>query len=316
MAKLSIIIVAFNEWPQIIYTLRSVYEEFRDRADFEIIYVDNFPDKLDEWNKGKVIDQSYEVMKEAVQCQFLKNFKMIEYRDHLSHWAAKTKAVESLKSDFFLFLDAHVVPGRDSLFNQYEYYKQHHEKLNGTLHIPITYKIIENHLLQYRMINELNKGWLGYTFTTYHHFNKPYKVSCHSTCGCMMSRKVYDKFGGWPSMMEAWGGGENLLNFVLPVIGMNKWLIPGQPLYHDGAPRKYTYNWKGLLKNRLIAMYMIGGEKLANLYAVNQKGDQKEISEIVKSVILNTEVLAQRKLIESQQVIDIQSWANQWKDNW
>jgi hypothetical protein len=132
----------------------------------------------------------------------------------------------------------------------------------------------------------------------------------------MFSRQVYNKFGGWPELMEAYGGGENLFNFTLSVMGMNKWLIPGKPLYHDGAPRSYSYNWKGLFINRLIAMYMIGGRKLVELFRDNQKGDKKVLSTITESVLSNQEVLAQRKLIESHQVIEINEWAKQWKDLW
>jgi hypothetical protein len=130
MSKLAIIITGVNEWPQVIYTLRSVYEEFKDRADFELIYVDNFPSVLDQWNQGRVPDKSYEVIKDAVK--LVPGLRVMEYRDHLSHWVCKRKAVESSGADFFLFLDAHVVPGRDCLFNQYEYYRAHHEELNGS----------------------------------------------------------------------------------------------------------------------------------------------------------------------------------------
>ena len=315
MDKLATIIVGMNEWPQVIYTLRAVCEEFRDRSDFELIYVDNFPTVLDEWNKKRSPDQSYNVIKQSEN--LLPNFRVMEYRDHLSHWVCKKKAIQSSKADFFLFLDAHVLPGRDCLFNQYEYYRKHHKELNGSLHVPITYKILENHLLQYKMNNELNKGWLSYSFTSHRPGDgKPYPVSCHSMCGCIISRKVYEKFGGWPDMMESWGGGENLFNFTLSILGMNKWLIPGRPLYHDGAPRGYSYNSNGLVKNRLIAMYMIGGDELAHLFLINQKGDPSILKNVYHSILSNPEIIAQRKHIESQQVIDIHSWATQWKDKW
>jgi hypothetical protein len=114
--------------------------------------------------------------------------------------------------------------------------------------------------------------------------------------------------------MEAYGGGENLFNYTLSIIGMNKWLIPGKPLYHDGAPRSYSYNWKGLFINRLTAMYMIGDRKLAELFKDNQTGDKKILETIMENILSNSEVISQRKLIESQQVIDIYSWVKEWKD--
>jgi hypothetical protein len=316
MDKLCIIIAGVNEWPRVIYTLRAVYEEFRDRADFELVYVDNFPDALDQWNKERVPDDSYEVIQGSVR--HLPGLRTMNYKDHLSHWVCKRKAVESSKADFFLFLDAHVIPGRDVLFNQFEYYRKHHEILNGSLHVPTTYKILDSRALQYRMVNELDKGWISYSFTGYRPGDgKPYPVPCHTTDGSLISRDVYNRFGGWPEIMESWGGGENLFNFTLSILGMNKWMMPGYPLYHDGAPRGYSYNWTGLhIVNRLIAMYMVGGKEFAELYLANQKGNPEANAKTGNYVLRDPEVVAQRKHIETQQKIDIHEWAAKWKDRW
>ena len=42
MPKLSIIVPYVNEYPQVMFTLRNLGEELLDRADFEIIAVNNF----------------------------------------------------------------------------------------------------------------------------------------------------------------------------------------------------------------------------------------------------------------------------------
>jgi hypothetical protein len=314
--KLAIIVAGVNEFPRIIYTLRSVYEEFRDRANFELIYIDNFPDTLDAYNKERVADDSFGIIEGSQR--HMNGLKVMAYRDHLSHWVCKRKAVESTDAGFFLFLDAHVIPGRDVLFNQWEYYRAWHEELKGSLHVPTTYKILDSRPLQYKMVNELDKGYIGYSFTGYRPGDgKPYCVPCHTTDGCMMSRKVYDAFGGWPEIMEAWGGGENLFNFVMAILGLNKWMMPGYPLYHDGAPRGYSYNWTGLhIVNRLVAMYMIGGEELAIRYIKNQKGNAERNMEKAIAIMANDEVKAQREHIAAHQITDIEWWAREWKDQW
>lgn len=310
--KLAVIITGMNEWPRIQYTIRSVYEELRDRADFDIYYVDNFA--TDAWNLGKTPDESLEAIRGA--SSRIPELHVIEYKDHLSHWAAKAHAVENTDHDFFLFLDAHVIPKRNSLYYQWEYYHENHEELNGTLHMPTTYKILETHALQYKMHNELEKGWLGYSFTAYRHGKgEPYEVCAHTTDGCMMSRKVYDAFGGWPKIMQAWGGGENLFNFTLSILGMNKWILPETLLYHDGAPRGYSYNWEGLhLYNRTIAMYMIGGRDLARLYVKNLGGDPMRNRYVMEQVLSDPQVAAQRAHIEKNQKITIQEWVATWQD--
>lgn len=130
----------------------------------------------------------------------------------------------------------------------------------------------------------------------------------------MVSRKVYERFGGWPDVMQAWGGGENLFNFSLSVLGMNKWLMPGRPLYHDGAPRGYSYNNDGLFVNRLVAMYMIGGRSLADLYRINQQGNPETLARLSDAALANSDVVKQREHIEANQITDIGAWARSWVD--
>lgn len=58
MAELSVIIPQVNEWPNSSYTIRSIYEELRERCDFEIIVIDNFCDQVARQCIG--FDKSYD----------------------------------------------------------------------------------------------------------------------------------------------------------------------------------------------------------------------------------------------------------------
>ena len=51
MADLSVIIPFVNEYPQVMFTIRNIAEELRDRVDFEIIAVNNYCDEVKAQNR-------------------------------------------------------------------------------------------------------------------------------------------------------------------------------------------------------------------------------------------------------------------------
>ena len=305
MAELSIIIPACNEWPTSVFTVRNIYEELRDRVDFEILYVDNSitNDGKDERAYGQML---------GVQRGF-KELKPLKYTDKLSHWQAKNLAVKNSTGKFLWFCDAHCVVSRDALFNMLQYYKKHHEELNGTLHLPLTYHIMEYHKLIYKLAGNVDRGEIHYSFSTYRHELKPYQVPCMSTCGMMMSRKIYDDLGGWPTELGIYGGGENFLNFCLAITGKTVNIMSGNSLCHHGDKRGYSWNFDDHLRNKFIATYCFGGLDFVKLFAENSKGNPDQKRKILNSVIENESCKKHRELIKSQQVINIKDWVNIWR---
>jgi len=312
--KLSVIIPTANEWPVIAFTARSVYEELRDRVDFELIIVDNWCPELA--GQGRDRDRTFDYFQQM--CKGFPQVSILEYAGKLSHWNAKRLGVHHSTGEFIQFLDAHVVPSRDAIYNQYRYYSERHAELDGVLHLPVTYHVMEYHKLMYKLALELDKGHVHYSFTGYREAEAPYRVPCMTTDGIMMTRELYDNFGGFPSELGIWGGGENFLNFTLAVLGKNVWMCAGpgmnNTLNHHGDKRGYSYNYDDLCRNRCIAAYMYGGAEFADLMIDNYKGNPAQLEKIYQSVVLNPDCIAQRKHIELQQVMSIQEWAAKWAE--
>ena len=308
MAELSVIIPFVNEWPQVIWTVKSIAEELRDRVDFEIITVNNYCDTVKKQGKGD----------EDKAGAYLKNveggnkwLKAIEYKDKLSHWNAKRVGIEASSGKFIFFCDAHCVISRNSLYKMFNLYRSSHKALTGTMHLPLTYQIMEWRSLIYTLDSDYDRGLLHYHFCSYRPNMQPYEVPCMSTCGMIITREMYDRIGGWPKELGIYGGGENFINFTLAMLGYKKWIMPVAPLYHHGEKRGYASDYTDSLRNRAIASYLYGGENWMKRFLDNCRGRDN-----VKAMIHDNIIEAckdQRHLIASQQVFEVKEWIELWQ---
>lgn len=307
MPELSVIIPFINEWPQVAFTIMSIAEELRDRVDFEIIVVDNWCAEVKAQNREP--DRSH-VQVESM-AQFHPWLRLVKYDKKLSHWQAKNLGVRESLGRFLWFCDAHCIVSRNSVHDMFRYYRYHWAELNGSIHLPLTYHILEAHRLIYKLKAELENGFVGYSFTGFRESTMPYKVPCMSTCGMMVTRELYDLMDGWPEILGIYGGGENFWNFTQAILGKNVWIYPAHPLRHHGEKRGYHWNYDNMLTNRASAMYMIGGEKLARKYLNHCKGRPAVKDQIFLNVVISGE--KQRAKIKANQVISIEDWVAKWE---
>jgi glycosyltransferase involved in cell wall biosynthesis len=310
---LSIIVPFVNEWPQSIFTLQAIAQELVNRLDFEVMAVDNFCQQVEDMAKKDPLyarDKGGEVIKGSQRASggWL---KYVEYKDKLSHWNAKNCGVGKSTGDVLMFIDAHCIPARDSIFSMFKYYVREYDRLHGSIHLPLTYKILDTKRLIYKMVYVEERADLHYSFTGYRAETEPYNVPCMSTCGMMVSREIFDDLGGWPSELGIYGGGENFFNYTQAVLGYSKWIMVGPPLHHYGEKRKYHWFFDDMVRNRMIATYMFGGAAFAKKYSEHSKGNPSVLQKIYNDVI--SKCKAQRGMIRSKQVTTIQEWINQWK---
>lgn len=309
VAELSIIIPFVNEYPQLIFTLRAVAEELKGRVDFEIIAIDNFVPSVERDGHGN--DKGFKELEACLPGNPW--LKLYSYGMRLSHWQAKRLGVEVASGKFLLFLDAHVMPGRNSIYNMFSYYRDYHSIINGSIHLPLTYKILEWRKLIYRLDADLSLGKVGYTFTPYRDSDEPYYVPCMSTCGMLITREIYESIGGFPKRLGSYGGGEQFFNFSLAVTGRNVCIFPGEPLYHHGDKRGYSIRSLDVATNMAIATYLFGGTDLLKLYLANVKQFSSEIKKEQALTKIKIQCGEQRQLIRSRQKFSIHAWIEKWK---
>lgn len=306
--KLSVIVPMVGEFPQSAFTLNSIYcELWNSGIDFEVIMIDNWCKEVE--SQGRKQDKGYAYLVDKVPLHPW--LKVLKYEKKLSHWQAKNFGVQNSTGDILWFCDAHCIISKDALVKMFNYYVENYAGLNGTLHLPLSYLLDKpGHELIYKLVLNLEKGDVHYSFTRYRAAEEPYKVPCMSTCGMMMSRELYDELGGWPAELGIYGGGENFINFTLAVLGRDKNIMPGLPLFHFADKRGYSWNYDDWVRNRCIATYCFGGEEFAQRFMKNVKGRPVVLEKIYYDVV--RKVRPQRELLEKKQVISIEDWTKKW----
>lgn len=334
---LSVIVIFCGEYPQSLFTLQSINQNLVDtNIKYEVIAVNNYCNQVKEQTNIAMATQYQNIRKKEFSLELMANahksirpmyedksgesIKASErlnhwlvYMEHdkfLSHWEAKRLAVKQSRGKYLLFVDAHTIPSHNAIPKMFNAYILDGLDKQGTIHLPLTYKILETHKLIYKLKIE-NKYFYNYSFTAFRPESEPYEVPCMSTCGMMISRELYDQIGGWPIGMSSYGGGENFINYTLAVLDKKKFIYPFGTLYHHGEARDYHWDYTGFVRNRMIAHYLFGGEKLLDNFTSITKGRPNVLEKIKTSVI--PEQFDHRQLIKKQQQMDINQWAELWE---
>ena len=313
MKGLSIIVPFVNEWPQISWTLQALHQDMlhSDMAGLghEVIAVDNYCKEAEAFGK----DRSHN----HVESMAKKNDWLVHapYNKKLSHWQCKNYGASIAKYDTLFFCDAHVLPSLLGLMKMYSFYIKQFDQLSGTVHLPLTYHILERDRLIYGIVDDREKwGLLGYTFNPARKTMEPYEVPVMSTCGMMVAKTLFQKEMIWPEIFGIYGGGENYFNYAMALKGFQKIIFPDATLFHHGEKRGYRYNLPDFAKNRAAAMAIIAGEKTAKKLLYTHK-DFVSMPDRMKAFILKTvleETLEKRLQLIAQQKVELDDFIAHW----
>jgi len=323
--KLSVIMPFVNEaWAA--YTLQSLILEL-ERADFpwEIICINNWCERV----ANQIINsEPPRTRKELNQfifktddrwgqkmqglCAVRENTIYVPFTEKLSHWNAKNAGVRASTGDVLFFIDAHCMVTQGRLRAMFKCYRENEQTICGSLHLPIAYLGANaGQSLIYKPVMTPEKGEYHYSFTRYRYEFNPYTVPCMSTCGMMLSKEIFSCLGGWPLELGIYSGGEHFMNFTLAILGYNKVIFPGAPLYHEGKEKRgYSSDASDMIRNRFIATYMYGGEELLELYAHHSKGRPNVKADYVEEI--KDKCHDQQKLITLQRRCRISYWWENW----
>lgn len=325
---LSIIIPFVNEYPQVIFTIRNIIEELKDRGiEFEILAIDNYcwevQAQVKEIRYRKELSDPTDIEHLSIQKGFQfpdrggtiiegsqranhPHLKYLKYEEKLSHWNAKNIGIRHAKGEFLYFVDSHVQFSRDGLWSMFEYWHTRPERLTGTIAMPVTYKILDTRRQIYKLVIE-DDGLVHYKFTPLRGQKEPFRVPCMTCCGVLMHKSVMKALGGgWPKLLGIYGGGENFLNFTLATFDYSVNIWPHGTVFHYGNPRGYHYTYDDFSRNRATAAFMFGGVEYMDKYLKKRKGDRRILDGIRAQVL--KECQAQKDKITPRQKIDINDW--------
>jgi len=319
--ELSIIIPYIQEYPQILFTIRSIHEELKD-IEHEILAIDNLCPPAIEQLKSKniTIDRAHEHINDGIKPSMIESMakgkdwlKYIHYTDHFSNSQARNCGIINAKADIVVFIDAHCVPSRGSLSSMFKYYKENWQTLNGSIHLPLTYHILEDNKLIYKFVYHKFNGRCEYSFNNMPDRDDVFEVPCMSACGLMIHKKFFNMMGLFPQT-GIYAGGEHFFNYCLSIMGCKKWVYAkdGAVLHHHGEKRDYNYTWGCYQANRAVANYMFGDKEWMELYVNSLQISRIDKNKIINAVLDKKSNIEQRDKIKTYQVISIEDWANNW----
>ena len=187
--------------------------------------------------------------------------------------------------------------------------------LNGSVHMPLTYHILEKQRLMYQTKVHLEIGELHYTFKNMEkeQWHRMIEVPVMSTCGMMIHKKYFEMALAWPSQLGIYGGGENYINYVMAIMGLKKYVYDADPLCHLGDRRSYHWNADDYNCNRIIANYCVGGEELALKYTNQMRGSKRRAHHLLQEVIVANK--RRREEIKRRQKLSIEQWLEDWRSH-
>lgn len=313
MRGLSIIVPFVNEWPQIAWTLRALKQQ-AEGIPFEIIAIDNHCEQARSFGRDRSHDHVLSMSQKGLNKKWL---RVVSYDEKLSHWQSKNLGGEVAQYDTLFFCDAHVLPSKDGISKMFWYFHHEFNKEGGTLHMPLTYHILEPNRLIYRIVDDRKKwGLLGYTFEPAPKKKyAAYEVPVMSTCGMMVSKKLFQEEMVWPKIFGIYGGGENYFNYAMAMKGYKKHVLPTVTLFHHGEKRGYRFNLIDFARNRAAAMAIVCGVETARFFMASHQ-DFKEMPIKTKRLILTqvTEGIAETRLqLLYRTVFDLEEFLDKWQ---
>jgi len=243
----SVIIPIRNEYPQIIFTIDSIFQEFkRCGLKGEVIAVFN-----------ENTDDGYEILSKKVK---LSNLKVLVSEE--GQCAARLMGMENAQSEMLFFFDAHMLIEPFSFNKMISAFEDSSEKL-GAGFFSIRYLLSVDTI--YYGYSPLVKNFWG-TWTDKKCHSIPYHMPLSGAAGYAIKRSACIDSGFYNKNFGCYGGGEPYLFYKLEMFGYTNFVNPDAIAAHLAAARGYFWDYDILYRNFLLASFILGGERFSDVY--------------------------------------------------
>jgi len=287
--KLSVVIPARNEWPNIVHTIYSIIHALEADGftykDFEIIIVDNGSDDDAYPRRGVRGTLSYLLPRGIYWSRILRVIKDPIFGNH----TARNKGAEIARGKYLFFSDAHMAyrPGffkhmietideSGGLFhgciNWLGAYPPHH---SGTGY-QYTLKLGE----------EIKGTWNNRCVDLDNWFS----ITAQGHCSVGVLKSQFFEFGGYPGMIDpmshlsSYGGGEFYLDMKWWMFGSCVVTNPKCIGYHLASERGYSYHHDDYKRNILSIGWALGMDEWVERALINmlRKGRKEVVDKLMR----------------------------------
>jgi glycosyltransferase involved in cell wall biosynthesis len=258
--KLSVIIPARNEFPNVVHTIYSIWHCWEadgfDPKEIEIIIVDNNStdwELFDERKKGDKGTTSYLEGRGAYWNRALRILRDPIAGNH----SARNKGARIAKGKYLFFSDAHMAYRPGFFKHMIETIDETGGLFHGVIGWMGAYPPTPSGL-GYGYTLKLGEEWKG-TWNNYCLDEKEwFHIISLGHCSVGVLKEQFLKFGGYPDVHRTYGGGELYMDIKWWMFGSTVSVHPQAIGYHLASGRGYTYDHDDYIENVLGCCYALG----------------------------------------------------------
>src|SRR3990167_7773321 len=258
MIKLSVVIPARNEHPNLPHTIYSILHCWEadgfDYKDIEIIVVDNCSDdQYKAWPKpGDKGTSSYLMPRGG----FWNRMIRVVYAPIAGNHAARNKGAEIARGEYLFFSDAHVAYKPGFFKSILRSVDESGGIVHGTLQNMGDYPPVSSsggYGYTIKLGEEIKGTWQNYKIS-----DTWFYVPAQGHWAVCVKKKQFLDFGGYPKVHRTYGGGEFYLNMKWWMFGSTVAVDPQAIGYHLASARGYNYHHDDYIENVLGISYALG----------------------------------------------------------
>lgn len=313
MIKLSVVIPARNEFPNIVHTVHNILSIWEadgfDGKEIEIIIVNNCSDDDDYGHRGTKGTTSY-LMGRGV---YWSRVVRVLYDPIAGNHSARNKGARIARGEYLFFSDAHMsyTPGF------FKYMLQTIDETGGLFHGVIGwmggYPPHSSGLgYQYtlKLGEEIKGTWTNYCLDSQDWFY----IAAQGHCSVGVKRKQFLDFGGYPEIHRCYGGGEFYVDMKWWMFGSTVATHPKAIGYHLASGRGYSYTHDDYIHNVFNIGWALGMDDWLERTYLNylRKGRKVVLDRMMDEAKIETakdrEYIAKRKVRSINEILAKPTW--------
>lgn len=260
--KLSIIISARDEFPQIVQTCHAIIadvETFLKQNEWEIIIVDNCSKDPDSWRflaeRGMYFHRNIRILHDPLA----------------GNVTARNKGAKIANGEVIAFCDAHMAFKVGSFKAMYDAVIEG----GGIVHAPVQWMGgYEPSEPSYQYTIKLGEKLWGTWNRNIVSDKEPFYIPVCGHCILLVRRKEFLDFGGYNNYFRCYGGGEVYLDMKWYMLGSHVRSVPTALAYHLSAGRGYSFKQDDLIHNMMLLALSLGADAMAERVYIRYLGKE------------------------------------------